>query len=87
MLDSGRAEVFAYPAQGIRPGVAVFAGDPYLDQFMRVEAAVDFPEHRRSEPAIADQYHGFEAVGAGLEYSALAGGHLICQEVLPKRKL
>jgi hypothetical protein len=33
---------------------------------MRVEAAVDFREHRRSEPAIADQDHGIEGVSAGL---------------------
>ena len=87
MLDSSRTEVFAYPAQGIRPGDAVFAGDPYLDQFMRVEAAVAFLEHRRSEPAIADQNRGIEGMGAGLERAALAGDQLNRQEILPKRKL
>jgi len=66
MLDCGRIEILTNPAQDIRPGVAVFAGGPDLDQFMRVEAAVDFREHRRSESAIADQDHGIEGVSAGL---------------------
>lgn len=87
MLDGSCTEVFAYPAQGIRPGVAVFAGDPDLDQLMRVQAALDFLEHRRREPFIADQNHGIEGVGAGFERAALGGGQLICQEILPKGKL
>jgi len=87
MLDGSRTEVFAYPAQRIRPGVIVFAGDTDLDQFMRVQAAVDFLEHRCSEPANADQNHGIESVGTGPERTALAGGQLICQEMLLKRKL
>ena len=86
MLDGSRTEVFAYPAQRIRPGVIVFAGDTDLDQFMRVQAAVDFLEHSRGEPAVADQNHGIEGVGAGLERSPLAGGQVICQESLQKRK-
>ena len=87
MLDSGRTQIVANTAQCIRPGVAVFAGDPYLDQSVRVEAAVDFLEYRCSEPAIANQHHGIEGVGAGLECAALAGGQLICQDILLKRKL
>lgn len=87
MLDSGRTEIVANAAQGIRPGVAVFAGDPYLDQFVGVEAAVDFFEYRCSKPAIANQHHGIEGVGAGLECAALAGGQLVFQEILLKRKL
>ena len=66
MLDCSRIKILANLAQDIRPGVAVFAGGPDLDQFMRVEAAVDFREHRRSEPAIADQDYGIEGVSAGL---------------------
>ena len=87
MLDCSRIEILANPAQDIRPGIAVFAGDPDFDQFMRGEAAVDFREYRRSEPAIADQDHGIEGVGAGLERATLAGGQLNCQEILRKRKL
>ncbi len=87
MLDSSRTEGFTYPAQGIRPGVAAFAGDADLDQFMRVEAAVDFLEHRRREPAIADQNHGVEGVGAGLERAVLARGQWLCQNFLQKSKL
>ena len=86
MLDGICTEIFAYAAQRIRPGLAVFAADTDLDQFMRVQAAVDFLKHRRGEPAIADQNHGTEGVGAGLERSPLAGGQLICQESLQKRK-
>jgi hypothetical protein len=74
MLDCSPIEILANPAQDIRPGVAVFAGDTDFDQFMRGEAAIDFREHRRSEPAIAYQDHGIEGVGAGLERATLAGG-------------
>ena len=87
MLDSSRTQGFTYPAQGSRPGVAVFAGDADLDQFMRVEAAVNFLEHRRREPAIADQNHRVEDVGAGLEHAVLARGQWICQEFLQKSRL
>lgn len=80
MLDSDRTEFVANAAQGIRPGIAVFAGDPYLDQFMGVEAALDFLEYRRSKPAIANQHHGIEGVGASLECTAFAGGQLVCQK-------
>jgi len=87
MLDSGRTEIVANAAQGIRPGVAIFAGNPYLDQFMGVEVAIDFLEYRSVKPAIANQYHGIECMGAGLECAAFAGGHLICQDILLKTKL
>jgi len=80
MLERDRTEFVANAAQGIRPGVAVLAGDSYLDQFMRVEAALDFLEYRSSKPAIANQHHGIEGVGAGLECAALDGGQLVCQK-------
>lgn len=79
VLYSRRTQVFAYPAQGIRPGVAVFARHPDLDQFMGVQATIDFLEHRRSQAVIADSNHGIEGVGTGLERAALTGGQLICQ--------
>ena len=66
MLDCSRIEILANPAQDIRPGIAVFAGDPDFDQFMRGEAAVDFREYRRSEPAFANQDHGIEGMSASL---------------------
>src|ERR1700682_835575 len=63
--------------QGAREHVltrlTVIAQNAHLDEFVCVQAAVDFTRHRRSEAAAADQDGGFEGMGAGFEGSKLGG--------------
>jgi hypothetical protein len=76
MLDRGRAEVFANPVQNVRSRVAVIAEDAYLDQFVGGQGTVDFAGYGRCQAAVADQYSGFEGMGAGFEGPALGGREL-----------
>src|ERR1700730_11228859 len=76
MLYRGRAQVVADASEDVLTRLTVIAQNAHLDEFVGVQAAVDFTRHRRSEAAAADQDGGFEGMGAGFERSKLDGREL-----------
>ena len=70
-LDQLRVETVADLPDHFPPGLTVLGVDPYLDEFMGLEGAVDFRQHRLGEAELAGDHHGFQVMGAGFEMTFL----------------
>ena len=66
-------------AQLLHEGVALLALgalDLDLDEFVRLQRALDFGNDGRSEAVVADRDDGVEVMGAGAQVAALGRGEL-----------
>jgi 23S rRNA (uridine2552-2'-O)-methyltransferase len=73
VLHGRRASRVADRAEQRFALVAIASHDADLDQFVRIERALDLRDHGRCKARIADQYDGIERMGAPLQNLALGG--------------
>lgn len=85
MLDRRGTEPVADCLQDPGAGIAIVAADAYLDQFVRLQAEIDLPEHGRAQPGVAHKHHGLEGMRPSLEGTAFGSGQLQGQGTLLKR--
>ena len=84
MLDGRRTEFVADAFEVGDPVLAAVAEDADLDQFVRLEAGVDFLEHRVAEAILGDGDDGIEGVGAGTQFAAAGRRQLQHRETFRK---
>lgn len=77
MLHGRRASRVADRAEQLLTLVAIASHDADLDQFVRIERALDLRDHGRCKARIADQYDGIERMGAPLQNLALGGRKVV----------
>lgn len=78
MLDrcgAGRAANLVQKAVAL---AAIASHDANLDEFVRIERAMDFREHRGCQPGGADHHDRIEGVGAAFQRLAPCGRKLAC---------
>jgi hypothetical protein len=68
----GGAQLAEHPLANLAGG----AGDPQLDELVRLQDAVDLGEQRRREAALPDEHDRLQAVRATLEYLTFGGRKL-----------
>ena len=76
MLHGCRVKLFT---DGIQPDFALIvlvAKNAYLDELMRIKAALNFAQHARLQTLCANHDNGLKAVGGGFELLAFSGCQL-----------
>lgn len=73
MLDGRRTEARADVRDQSGARAAIVPQHANFDQFMAAQVDIDFMQHGRAEPRIADHHDGMQVVRARLERAAFCG--------------
>ncbi len=72
MLHRGCARALAYLREQVLAVAPVIVQHPDLDEFMGLEAALDFDHDAAGEPGAADNHHRLERMSASPEGAAVS---------------